>query len=100
MTAESADDTVTYYFSTVQIEADLWLVASNKMVPFIGGFARFFHCNLLSPEFMRAPTVWADMGSYNEPDHKNSSSQLYKSVHNLDQKWIIYTLLYTSLLYD
>ena len=100
MTAESADDTVTYYFSTVQIEADLWLVASNKMVPFIGGFATFFHCNLLSPEFMRAPTVWADMGSYNEPDHKNSSSQLYKSVHNLDHKWIIYTLLYTSLLYD
>ena len=35
MTAESADDTVTYYFSTVQIEAELWLVASNEMVLFL-----------------------------------------------------------------
>ena len=47
--------------------------------------------NLLSPEFLRASTLWPDMGSHNEPYRKNCSSQLYKSLYNLNQKGIIYT---------
>ena len=56
--------------------------------------------NLLSPEFLRASTLRPDMGSHNEAYCKNFSSQLYKSVYNLNQKGIIYTLMYTSLLND
>ena len=35
MTAEPTDDTVTYYFFKVQIEAGLWLVARTKMGSFM-----------------------------------------------------------------
>ena len=35
MTAEPTDDSATYYFSKVQIEAGLQLVARTKMGPFM-----------------------------------------------------------------
>jgi hypothetical protein len=37
-------------------------IEQDGPVPGVSGFARFFHCNLLSPEFLRAPTLWPDMG--------------------------------------
>ena len=35
MTAEPADELMTYYFSKLQIEAGLWFVAMTKMGPFM-----------------------------------------------------------------